>query len=300
MSAAEKPIRHEFKFTMGEASQRKLDDLMARCGHTQLNLTVARALSLLTWVEDESDQGRVVGSIRYGEELDFRQLEERPELLRPRPRPQLVPASAPVAALAPQPQPTPEPEPVAEVLPEPEPVLTPAPAESKPAAINPKLVAREKVAPVPNPNDAPRERGRRLMKHKAYKADDNGPVKTIQFLRANCKARGYLPPIEFGEHALPGNLYLDHMDLLTSTIDVNVMATHFQISNFDNDISFCGYLPNKGWCYLNIESHQWEKDHQLNGGVSWAYPVIQAIEYLRRQGKHSPESQKYNDNPPDL
>lgn len=296
MNAAERPNRHDFNFSMGAESKRKLDDLMSRCGHTQLNLTVARALALLAWVEDQSDLGRVVGSIRYGDELDFVELEERAELLRPRPRPHLVPAAAPIAEVVAPIEPAPAPEPT----PQPEPAPEPAPVEPAPltATTNPKLMARPRVAPAPS---APlRERSRRLMKHLAYEQDDNGPIKTLKYLQANCKARGLPQPVAYGVHCMPGNLYKHHEQRLIEIMDNHPTATHFRVAALTEDLSFCSYSPEKGWCEYDESSGRWIKDMNLYHGASWIYPVIHAVEYLRRFGKESPNPPQFEDSCPNF
>jgi hypothetical protein len=289
MNAAEKPKRHDFNFSMGDDSKHRLDELMARCGHNQLNLLVARGLALLAWVEDQSDRGRIVGSIRYGDEPDFMELEERPELLRPRTRPQLVASAAPVASASPQTvsAPTPEPDPVPE---------TPAP-DPDPAPLNPKLVARPRVAPAPSA--APRERSRRAVSLAPMTPDDEGPIKTYKFLERMTKVRNMLPPIAFGGHSLPGNLYTEHLTRLTEIADRHPTATHFRINALDDELFFCGYMPRKGWCELNASTEQWAKDHHLETGLAWVYPVLPAIEYLRRHGKPSPAGAKFDETCPD-
>lgn len=289
MSAAEKPVRHDFNFSMGDDSKRRLDDLMARCGHNNLNLTVARSLALLEWVIDQVDNERVVGSIRYGDELDFKQLEERPELLRPRPRPQLVATPVPVVAA----------ESITEAADEPEPAAEPvAEVAADPAPLNPKLQARERIDPEPAPE--PRIRSRRVFQHKAYTPSDDGPVKTYEFLRANTVRRGQPAPVKYGNHSMPGNLYLDHMQQLIDAVTLNPTVTHFRIDPTDNFISFCGYLPKKGWCDINLVTGQWSPDPHLNGGVWWCYPVDQAIEYLRRHGVSAPPGPDLDETPPDF
>jgi hypothetical protein len=295
MNAAEKPNRHDFNFSMGDESKRKLDDLMARCGHTQLNLTVARALALLAWVEDQSDLGRVVGSIRYGDELDFAELEERTELLRPRPRPQLVTTLPPV----------PKPAPIITPAPAPEPVTTQAsvvpaaiPADPEPAPVNPKLVARPKVAPAPKAAPA-RARSHRVVNPSAMKPDDNGPIKTHAFLVSMSKVRNLLPPIEYCGHSVPGNLYVDQLQRLIEVRDRLPTATHFRINTLDHKVFFCGYTPGKGWCALSDATDQWERDPQLTAGVTWIYPVGPAIEYLKRHGKESPHEPEFDESCPD-
>lgn len=290
--AAPRPPRHDFNFSMGDESKRKLDALMTRCNQSDLNLTVARALSLLAWVVDQADEGRVVGSIRYGADaLDFCELQERPELLRQRSRPQLVPSAGPIdaggssASLAHQ---VAEPATTA-AIPETQQAKpsTPAPAAVSYETTNPKLMPREKVRPKADKTPS-RPRGQRLMKHAAYQPGEDGPVKSLAFLRALCEVRHLPAPISFGGRALPGNLNVSHKVQLIEMLDLNIGVTHFALSAQDDFMLFYSYAPRKGWCLLNHVSRRWEKDEQANGGLTWIYSISLAVEYLQRNEAAAP------------
>lgn len=94
MEAVKLPARHEIVFSMSEASMAKTQALMEKCGHTNLNLLLARGLALAEWVQDQMARGRMVGSLDDNGE-GFWELHERPELLAPsKPAPLAI---APVA-----------------------------------------------------------------------------------------------------------------------------------------------------------------------------------------------------------
>lgn len=82
MESADLPIRHEILFSMSEASMAKTRALMEKCGHSNLNLLLARGLALAEWVESQNERGRAVGSMD-GDGNDFWELHERPDLLKP-------------------------------------------------------------------------------------------------------------------------------------------------------------------------------------------------------------------------
>lgn len=287
--------RHDFNFSMGDESKRKLDALMDRCNQNDLNLVVARALSLLAWVVDQADEERVVGSIRYGADaLDFSELQERPELLRQRSRPQLVTSVAPIDAAG-------SPAGLGHQIAEPAKAASePKPHQSKhstlaPAAIsyettNPKLMARQKVAPQADAKTPSRPRGQRLMKHAAYEPGVDGPVKSLAFLQHLCEVRHLPAPISFGNRALPGNLSASHQSPLVEMLDLNIGVTHFALSAQDDFMLFYSYAPRKGWSVLDPISRRWTKDEQANGGLTWIYPVSLAVEYLRRNEDATPNT----------
>ncbi|WP_219097774.1 hypothetical protein [Pseudomonas sp. UMAB-40] len=273
MSATNGPVRHDIMFSMSDASKERVDLLLRQCGHASLNLLLARGLALVQWVEDQQDQGRTVGAVIYGAEGgedEVFELEERPELLKPQPRPQSLPTQVKAAAPVVEPTPAPKPEPVASTAP----VIDPA-----------KLVARPKTPP---PVTQPRYRAPsgREQQLRAHIPNDNGPVKTHTWVRWRCKMDKRLPPILIGDdRALPGELTLEHLPELERMLVDARHATHFQLTK-DNYLAYYGFQAGKGkrggWCYVEEGSMQLRKDDHCDGGLFAIFPVVMAVEYLRR------------------
>ncbi|MDH1403701.1 hypothetical protein [Pseudomonas sp. GD03730] len=284
MNAAEQPIRHDFNFTMGEESKRKLDALMARCGQDNLNLLVARGLALVAWVEDQSDSGRQVGSIHYGaDEPDFRPLEERPELTRRRPRPQLVtvPASAAQPVEAPVPEPVPEPAPTSAVNPEP----TPKPARAAPApvATTPERTPNEFNGPLAKPKPF------RVPAKKADKLPEGycgSPVRNLTELQIDARTRNVAAPIEYKGQPLPVGLNQSHAAALAENLALG--ATHFRL---ESDLALFAFklVARKGWCTFETGRYRWVTDHWVTGGQAAIYSIKLAQDYLQNNAAPAPE-----------
>lgn len=286
MTGQTNPVKHEVVFTLSEQGKARATALLARCGHNNMSLLIARGLALVEWVEDQADLGRSVAGVMYGEGEDgeplIAELQERSELLKPLPRLQSVPVkeSEPV---------TPTSAPAAQVEPAPAPaaVVTaqapaPAPASTVSPELSAKLVPRPKTAPAPAP--APRRRGqnRRAAQLNAHLPDDNGPVKTFTWVRWKCGQEKRSPPILIGDdRALPGELRLEHLaELERMSVDAR-HATHFLVTK-DGFLFFYGFVPGKGWHFLEDGSMQLRYDDQCNGGLFAIFPVVMAVEYLRR------------------
>lgn len=287
MSGQTSPTKHEVVFTLSDSGKARADALLARCGHRNMALMIARGLALVEWVEDQLDQGRAVAGITYGAGDDgealFAELQERPELLMPPQRAITAPA-APIAPKAAVSAPVQIPTPPA-VIDAPAPrkarQATPAPI-AQDATTNPKLMPRERRPPPPKPAPRPRNPNRRAEKLTAHIPDDNGPIKTFRWVRWKAESTGRLPPIPIGdERVLPGELNLGHLaELQRFTVEAR-HVTHFRITD-DGDLSFYGYAPNKGWCYAEQCSMQLHKDAQCAGGLFAIFPIVMAVEYLQR------------------
>lgn len=289
MSALEQPKRREMVFAASDESWQRIDSLMVQQGHQVYGLTIARGFALVQWVLEQQAAGRIVGSLETGEE-DFEPLVERPDLLAPRPRLQAVP----VPESAPS---TPVPAPVAQAEPAQAPAAakvaapTPAPAVSTlPAELSAKLVPREKKPPAPKP--APRRRGQNRAAEilRAHLVDDvSGPIKSHTWVRWFAKSENLLPPILVGDdRALPGELTLEHLPDLECMLVEGRHATHFKIVS-DGSLAYYGFTPGKGWCYLEEGSMRLLPDSFCDGGLFAIFPVVMAVEYLRRLASPSRE-----------
>lgn len=254
--------RHDIMFSMTQSSLARVESLLKRCGHQNLNLLLARGLALVEFVLDQADLGRVVGSVIVGEE-EFLPLRERAELLKPsKPRP----ASAPTAE---------------------------EPAQSSPdaaaGAFHPKLVARPRV-PVEEHTEERLPRARRLFKHAAFAVnDDAGPVRSLAFHLERNETMGLEPPIDYNGHALPGALRAHHLDEIQRMMDAESIATHFLLCEATEELSYFGYFPNTGWQRLSAESRQWTLDTAILAGERSLFPMDLAALYLRRQVDKQPE-----------
>lgn len=255
--------RHEIVFTMTPSSLARVESLLKRCGHQNLNLLLARGLALVEFVLDQVDLGRVVGSVIVGED-EFLPLRERDELLKPSNKP--------------RPKPTP---------------TTGEPAHSSPDAaagvFHPKLVARPRV-PVEEPTEERLPRARRLFKHAAFAVnDDAGPVRSLAFHLERSESMGLERPIDYNGHALPGALRAHHLDEIQHMMDAESMATHFLLCEATEELSYFGYFPNTGWHRLNADSNQWTLDTAILAGERSLFPMDLAAFYLRRQANKQPE-----------
>jgi hypothetical protein len=248
--------RHEIVFSMAPESMGRVQDLLKRCGHQNLNLLLARGLALVEFVMDQIEQGRAVGSVIIGED-GFLPLRERPELLKPsnsRPRP---------AA------------PAGEQL--------PGASGAQVTAINPKLVPRPRV-PIESIPEERLPRARRLFKHAAFAVNDEaGPVRSLAFHLERSESMGLERPIAYNGHALPGELRPYHLEEIQRTMDEESMATHFLLCEAADVLSFFGYFPNTGWHRLNAETSQWALDPAVQAGERSLFPMDLAAFYLRRQ-----------------
>lgn len=287
MTGQTNPVKHEVVFTLSEQGKARAAALLARCGHNNMPLLIARGLALVEWVEDQADLGRSVAGVMYGEGEDgeplIAELQERPELLKPHPRQQSVsvkesepvtPTSAPAGQVEPAPAAV---------------VVAPAPVSTVSPELAAKLVPRPKTPQAPA--SAPRRRGsnRRAAQLNAHLPDDTGPVKTFTWVRWKCGQEKRSPPILIGDdRALPGELRLEHLaELDRMSVDAR-HATHFLVTK-DGFLFFYGFVPGKGWHYLEDGSMQLRYDDQCNGGLFAIFPVVMAVEYLRRLANPSRE-----------
>lgn len=249
--------RHEIVFSMSPTSHSRVQALLERCGHGNLNLLLARGLALVEFVLDQIDMGRTVGSQAVGG-IEFLPLIEREELVNP---PKGTRSSAPIAVAR------------SEGL----------PAQSQVTPINPKLMPRPRV---PVPTAAPVEtepRARRLFKHAAYAVnDDTGPVRSLAFHKERSEAMGLEPPIEYNGHALPGELRVNHLDELQRVMDAESMATHFLLCPATDVLAFYGYFPESGWHRMSAETREWLLDAPVNAGEVSLFPMDLSAFYLRR------------------
>jgi hypothetical protein len=253
--ASQATQRKEITFSMSPEGMARTQQLLSRCGHSNLNLLLARGLELVAYVLDQQGVGRAVGSVNLDQE-EFLPLCERAELVNPgaaRPRPSGVPKSTAVAA--------------------PEPTV---------AAINAKLMPRPRVpvesAPVKN-----EPRARRLFKHAAFAVnDDAGPVRSLAYHQERCDSMGIEPPISANGHALPGGLSLQHLEGLQATMNAHAMATHFLLCPATDEISYYGFFPNSGWHRLSAQSDTWSLDPAAQAGELSVFPLDMAAFYLRR------------------
>lgn len=280
MSTPNGPIRHDIMFSMSDASLDRVTLLLSQCGHNSLNLLLARGLALVQWVEDQQDKGRTIGAVLYGDEgVEVSELEERPELLKPQPRPQSLPT--PVKSVAPV-----QVQESAQVVestpaPKPEPVATPAPV------IDPaKLVARPKKPPLMKQPKYRAPSGREQVL-RAHIPNDNGPVKSYTWVAWKCKMDKRLPPILIGEdRALPGELTLDHLPELERMLVEARHVTHFKLTE-DSYLFYYAFQQGNGkrggWYHVQEGSMQMLKDDHCDSGLFAIFPVVMAVEYLRRQ-----------------
>lgn len=259
---AQAPQRHEIVFTMASDSMERVEGLLKRCGHKNLNLLLARGLALVEFVLDQAELGREVGSVILGED-GFLPLRERPELVKPS-RPRVVaatdagepPLEAPAAALG---------------------------------VVHPKLIARPRV-PIEAPVEEGLPRARRLFKHAAYAVnDDAGPVRSLAFHLERSESMGLEAPIAYNGHALPGGLRPYHLDEIQRMMGEEAMATHFLLCEATEELSYFGYFPNTGWHRLSSDTRQWTFDTAIEAGERSLFPMDLAAFYLRHQADRQPE-----------
>jgi hypothetical protein len=256
--------RQEIVFSMAPESMVRVQGLLKRCGHQNLNLLLARGLALVEFVMDQIEMGRAVGSVILGEE-GFLPLRERPELLKPgRSTPR--PASSTDDQLQ-------------------------GGSGAQVTTINPKLAPRPRV-PVEAASEERMPRARRLFKHAAFAVnDDAGPVRSLAFHLERCESMGLEPPIAYNGHALPGGLRSYHLEEIQRMMDEESMATHFLLCEATEVLSFFGYFPNTGWHRMNTETRQWTLDTAIQSGERSLFPMDLAAVYLRRQVDRPPEQQ---------
>lgn len=247
--------RQEITFSMSSEGMARTQQLLSRCGHTNLNLLLARGLALVEFVLDQQDMGRAVGSV-IPDEQGFLPLRERPELVMPgnsRPRPSVVPSSVAVA-----------------------------PSDDAVGAINPKLMPRQRV-PVESAPVTCEPRARRLFKHAAFAVnDDAGPVRSLAFHQERSDSMGIDPPISANGHALPGGLSTHHLEELQAVMDEHAIATHFLLCPATDEITYYGFFPNSGWHRLSAQSNTWALDPAAQAGELSVFPLDMAAFYLRR------------------
>ncbi|NWA11980.1 hypothetical protein [Pseudomonas gingeri] len=244
--------RQEITFSMSPDGMARTQQLLSRCGHSNLNLLLARGLALVEFVLDQQELGRAVGSVILGED-EFLPLREREELVTPgkaRPKPTAVPCAAPSA--------------------------------SAEAPINPKLVPRARV-PVESPPLTNEPRARRLFKHAAFAVnDDAGPVRSLAYHQERSDSMGIDAPISANGHALPGGLAVHHLAELQAAMDEHAMATHFLLCPATDEISYYGFFPNSGWHRLSGQTKTWALDPAAQRGELSVFPLDIAAFYLRR------------------
>lgn len=292
------PAKHEVVFTLSEAGKARADALLARCGHRNMSLLIARGLALAEWVEDQRDEGRSVAGVCYGAGDDgealFVELLERPELLKPHAARssdsepmQVAKLSAPSAGAAkPEYRPASSAPSLSIVKNSPQPASCATDA-SLSVTDNPKLVARDKTPVPPKPAPAARPKNRRAEKLVAHVPNDDGPIKTFTWVRWDAEMRKLPAPIPIGDdRVLPGNLSLEHLDELEEIESSVKCATHFKVSEF-GDLTYYGYAPGKGWCSVELCSHRLKKDSHCAAGLFAIFPVVMAVEYLKRMAKPS-------------
>lgn len=247
--------RKEIMFSMSEQSYERVQLLLMRCGHENLNLLLARGLALVEYVEDEKAQGRAVGSTDARGE-GFVRLSERAELLNPvkpqRPHSESGEEGAGTVSGAPMTQ-----------------------------TDNPKLLARPRVAPTPI-EEAREPRARRLFRHAAFAVnDDAGPVRSLAFHEERCAALGINPPIAYNGHALPGELEPHHLPTLQQVMADESMATHFMLCPATDELTFYGFYPRTGWHRLNLTTGVWAPDESVQTGAVSIFQLDMAANYLR-------------------
>lgn len=290
MSALEQTQRRELVFTASPASWERIDQVMALQGHDKYNLTVARGFALVQWVLEQQAAGRTIGAMAAAG--DFLPLEERPELLAPRPRMQVVQEQPPAAP--------------ASVV-EPGPGLAPTEAVAEPAPGTP-LAALKKLetsaarkdqgqaggdAPV-GPTNAPLTKAKKfIVPTRREKADNRpsgagkSPIRTLEAEKAECLARGEKFPIDHGGKPLPADL--DHSCLQYLMDGVKVPeATHFRIMG-PSHVGIYAHLPKKDWCVYDPINRKWRPDVQAREGFVKLYSIELAIDYLQRQPAPEPE-----------
>ncbi len=289
MAEQSTPKKHEVGLTLSDAGMARAAALLARQGHNSLQRMIARGLELVEWVEDQQEQGRIICSVVYGDsnsDISLRELQERPDLLGGR-APLHVPApvqpveKAPVEVASVEQQ---EPTPVEVDAPEPAPAApvaeSPAPSTSLPESANPKLVPRPKVAPAPKP--APRtSRGenRRMAVANAHRHSDDGPVKTLNWVRWDCERKRRTLPICYDGKPLPGALTLEHKEQLIAALNPGYGASHFLIAE-DGFVIFYEFVLRKGWHTVLPGTPVREFDPNMNSGLGCIYPVQLAVSYL--------------------
>lgn len=165
-----------------------------------------------------------------------------------------------------------------------------APATTLPAELSAKLVARPKMAPAAKP--APKKRGQNRAAEvlRAHLVDDvSGPIKSHTWVSWNCTHEKRPAPILVGDdRALPGELSLEHLPDLDCMLVEGRHATHFKITP-EGALVYYGFTPGKGWCYLEEGSMRLLPDSFCDGGLFAIFPVVMAVEYLRRLANPSRE-----------
>lgn len=268
MSTPNGPVRHDIMFSMSAASFDRVSLLLSQCGHTNLNLLLARGLALAQWVEDQTDRGLTIAAVSFGTDgvEQVVELQERAELLKPQARPQELPTAVRQVAPAAEAAPVPKPEPL--------PAVEPAP--------NPKLVPRQKKPPVAAATTRQRAPNRRVTQLAAHIPNDDGPVKTFEWVRWRCEQDKRAAPILIGgDRPLPGELGLEHLEQLERFLTYGRHVTHFKLAT-DGFISLYSFVPGKGWCYVDECSLQCHKDDHAAGGLFAIFPIVMAVEYLHR------------------
>ncbi|MCK2122167.1 hypothetical protein [Pseudomonas sp. PNPG3] len=291
MSALEQSTRRELVFTASPQSWERIDQVMALQGHDKYSLTVARGFALVQWVLEQQAAGRTIGAMAVGG--DFLPLEERPELLAPRPRMQVVQDSPPVAAPT-----TAEPDQAT--------ALAPAEATAEPAPDSPlgalkrleSSAARKEQGQADDtapkgPTNAQLKKPRKFVVPARREKVDNrptgtgqSPIRTLEAERAECLARNEKFPIEHQGKPLPANLDHSCLQYLLDGLQV-ADASHFRVIG-PSHVGIYGHFPKKDWCVYDPISRKWRPDVQAREGFAKLYSIELAIDYLQRQPAPDP------------
>lgn len=280
MAEQQAPRKHVETFTLSDSGKARADDLLSRCGHNSLQLLIARGLALVEWVVDQQERGRTVAGVVYGTEdteLYVCELHERPELLMPRQRPQALPVPAQEQQAAKVAEPAELPAPAAEsIQASPEPVASQAVAPTQ----NPKLMPRAKNPPAPKPRPTRIDQSKQAAVLAAHRPNDDGAVKTYNWVVYECERKKRLPPICHGDKPLQGELSSAHYAELSRV--EKYAATHFRISDY-GDLSFYRFEPKRGWLNVNVLNYQGELDEMVTGGCTSIFPIALALDYLAKK-----------------
>lgn len=287
MSALEQSPRRELVFTASQESWERIDQVMALQGHHQYSLTVARGFALVQWVLEQQAAGRVIGAMD-SPSADFLPLTERPELLAPRPRMQIVP-DQPTSAT--------------EASTQSERTVD---AQGEPAAASPlgalkrleSSAARQDheqctQAAKKGSKNAPLQKAKKLiLPRRKAKVDirptcaARSPLRSLEAARAEACANETPYPIEHDGKPLPWNLEHKYMASLLEGKQVPE-ATHFQIEG-PGYVGIYAHRPKKDWCFWDPFSRCWRPDMKAREGMVCLYSIQVAIDYLQIKAKQTP------------
>jgi len=291
VSALEQPARRELVFTASPQSWERIDQVMALQGHDKYSLTVARGFALVQWVLEQQAAGRTIGAMSAAG--DFLPLEERPELLAPRPRMQVVQDLPPEAAAEPEPAPASAPAEVAEPAAEPAPD-SPLGALKRleTSAARKEQGQADEAAPKGPTNAQLKKPPKFVVPVRREKVDNRptgtgkSPIRTLEAERSECLARNEKFPIEHQGKPLPADLNHSCLQYLLGGQKVPD-ATHFRIAG-PSHVGIYGHFPKKDWCVYDPISRRWRPDVQVREGFWKLYSIELAIDYLQRQPAPEP------------